>query len=58
MDPIYLPSPSRGEAPVEPFNSPVVSFLVPTLMALVTTAVVWVYGSLTIQALDIINEGQ
>ena len=55
--PIY-PAASVGERPSRPLNSPVVSFLVPILMTLTPMAVVQAYGSLTIQAKDIINEGQ
>ena len=55
-DPIY-PQPKWGRTPVEPPNFPFVPFLVPTLMALLSTAMVKAYGSLTTHAQDIIGGG-
>ena len=56
-DPIH-PQTQWGRDPSRPPNLPVVSFVVPTLMTLVAMAVVWMYGSLTIPAQDIIEGGQ
>ena len=55
IDPIHLPSP-RG-TPVALPDPSAGPFLVPTLTTLVSKAVVQMYGSLTIQALDIIKGG-
>ena len=57
-DPIHPPSPSGGETSVNPPSWPAVPFMVPTLMTLVSTAVVWTYGSLIIPVQDVIEGGQ
>ena len=58
LDPIHLPSHRRERTPIAlpgPLAGP---FLVPTFVTLVSTAVVQMHGGLTIQALDVIEEGQ
>ena len=55
IDPIHLPS-QRGEETPVAFLGPLVgSFFIPTLMMIVSTAVVCMQGGLTIQALDVIE---
>ena len=54
-DPIHCPVPVGDTS--KPHNFPFVPFLVPTLMTLVFTAMVQVYGSLAILAQDIIDRG-
>ena len=56
-DPIHLPSPRRVETLVVLPNPPTGSFPVPTLMTLVSTTVVQMYGHLMIQAFDVIAGG-
>ena len=58
LDPIHLPIPSEGETPEKSPSFPVMPFMVPTLVTLVSTAIVWTYGSLTIPAQDVVERGQ
>ena len=53
-DPIHLPSPRRMGTPVAHSDPPVMTFPISTLMTLVSTTMVQMYGSLTTQALDVI----
>ena len=53
-DPIHLPSSRRMETSVVNFGSPTGTYPSPTLMTLVSTMVVWIYGGLTVQALNVI----
>ena len=53
-DPIHLPSPRMLETPVVLPDPPIGCFPIPTVMTLVSTTVVQMYGGLTIQALDVI----
>ena len=54
---LHLPIPRRVKTLVVLSDSPADPFPIPTLMTLVSTTVVWIYGGLTIQALDVITGG-
>ena len=56
-NPIHLPSPGGAEIPVVLPYPLTGSFPIPTLMTVVSTTVVWTYGGLMIQALDVIAGG-
>ena len=52
-DPIHLPSPRMVKTPEVHLDSLTRSFPIPTLLTLVSITVVWMYGCLTVQTLDV-----